>query len=207
MRSNDESALAISDSVSDGTSLSLLERVKGHDEEAWQRFFDLYGPVIFHWCRHCGLQPVDAEDVSQDVFLAVKRSIWSFRRDRAGDSFCGWLWTIVRNRINDFLGRQNRTPQPVGGSTANQLMGQIPEKPPCVEEPENAFLDAVAQRALALLQSEFEERTWRAFWRTAIDGQSAKDVAAELGMKSHAVHQARYRVLHRLREELDGLHD
>jgi RNA polymerase sigma-70 factor (ECF subfamily) len=49
---------------------------------------------------------------------------------------------------------------------------------------------------------EFEERTWQAFWRTAVDGRSAADVGAELGMTPGAVRVAKSRVLHRLREEL-----
>jgi DNA-directed RNA polymerase specialized sigma24 family protein len=41
----------------------------------------------------------DAADVSQDVFAAVARHIADFRRERPGDSFRGWLWTITRNKV------------------------------------------------------------------------------------------------------------
>ena len=57
-------------------------------------------------------------------------------------------------------------------------------------------------RALALIRGEFEERTWGAFWRTAVEGRAAKDVGAELGLSAGAVRVAKSRVLHRLREEL-----
>lgn len=61
------------------------------------------------------------------------------------------------------------------------------------------------RRALDLVRAEFENRTWDAFWRTAIDGQPAGDVAAQLGMSLHAVYKAKSRVLRRLRQELAGL--
>ena len=60
-------------------------------------------------------------------------------------------------------------------------------------------------RALGLIREEFEERTWAAFWRTAVEGRAAKDVGAELSMTPGAVRVAKSRVLHRLREELGDL--
>jgi RNA polymerase sigma-70 factor (ECF subfamily) len=61
------------------------------------------------------------------------------------------------------------------------------------------------QRALQLVQSEFEPRTLQAFWQSTVDGRSTADVAADLGMSPKAVRQAKYRVLNRLRHELDEL--
>ena len=63
----------------------------------------------------------------------------------------------------------------------------------------------LAHRALELMKTDFETQTWTAFIRTAVDGQTAGDVAAELGMSVGAVYVAKSRVLHRLRSELDGL--
>jgi RNA polymerase sigma-70 factor (ECF subfamily) len=57
-------------------------------------------------------------------------------------------------------------------------------------------------RAVDLVRGEFEERTWQAFWRTTIDGQTPRDVGADLHMSPGAVRVAKSRVLHRLREEL-----
>ena len=57
-------------------------------------------------------------------------------------------------------------------------------------------------RGLDLIRGEFEERTWQAFWRTAVEGRDAKEVALELRMSPGAVRVAKSRVLRRLREEL-----
>jgi RNA polymerase sigma-70 factor (ECF subfamily) len=58
---------------------------------------------------------------------------------------------------------------------------------------------------VGLIRSEFEERTWRAFWGVAVDDRPAAEVAAELGMSPGAVYIAKSRVLRRLREEFRDL--
>ena len=65
----------------------------------------------------------------------------------------------------------------------------------------------MCHRALELLRGEFAAQTWQAFWRTAVDGQSAPAIAAELNMSPAAVRKAKSRVLHRLKEELGELAD
>jgi len=65
----------------------------------------------------------------------------------------------------------------------------------------------VIRRALELLREEFEERTWQAFWRMAVLGQTAAEIARDLGMTKHTVRQAKYRVMRRLKLELEGLAD
>ena len=60
-------------------------------------------------------------------------------------------------------------------------------------------------RVMKLIRAEFEDHTWRAFWRSAVEGHSTAEIAGDLGMSKGAVRQAKYRVLQRLREELEDL--
>jgi RNA polymerase sigma-70 factor (ECF subfamily) len=62
-------------------------------------------------------------------------------------------------------------------------------------------------RALELIRSEFQERTWTAFWRLTVEGHTAAEIGAELGMKSNSVRQAKFRVMQRLRTEFGDLID
>ena len=68
--------------VPSSTSLSLLQRLKDQDSEVWGRLVDLYGPLVFLWCRRLGLNREDAKDVAQEVWVAVAANIGSFRRQR-----------------------------------------------------------------------------------------------------------------------------
>ena len=186
------------------TSLSLLERLKRRDPEGWRRHVHLYGPLIYRWCRRGRLQPEDAADVTQEVFRTVAVRIGDFRRERPGDSFRGWLWTITRYKIGDHLRRLHRQPNAAGGSDAQEGLLHLPEQLPDDEDAAADF-SGLVRRAMDLVRVEFGDRTWQAFWRTTVEGHAPKDVAAELGVTPDAVRMAKSRVLRRLREELPDL--
>ena len=189
--------------ASDVTSSSLLERVKTQDAQAWRRFSALYGPLVYHWARQSHLQAQDASDIVQEVFSNVATHIGSFRRDRVGDSFRGWLWTITRNKIRDHYRAVAVRPDAVGGSELRERLEQLPQSStddPVMNAPEADT--PLVRTAIELVRGEFEERTWQLFWKVAVEGRSVADVAADAGISVWAVYKAKSRVLKRLREEL-----
>ncbi|MBI1914941.1 MAG: sigma-70 family RNA polymerase sigma factor [Planctomycetes bacterium] len=190
---------------SGATSLSLLERARGRDSEAWHGLVQLYSPLVFSWALRAGLGEADAADLVQEVWLSVAAALDEFRRDRQSGTFRGWLWTIARNKIHDHFRKRQGQPEAAGGTTARQVLEAVPEQEPADEA--GAEDHRLLHRALELLRPQFEERTWRAFWGLTVEGRPAADVGAELGMAANAVHQARFRVLRRLREEMAGLVD
>ena len=97
-------------------------------------------------------------------------------------------------------------------------------KPVVGTDPCDAFLDGLAdpnselacewdldhdrhifQKLQAIVQPAFAPATWEAFRRFAIEGLSAAQVAAELGLTVNAVTLAKSRILKRLREEAGDL--
>jgi RNA polymerase sigma-70 factor, ECF subfamily len=204
MSNTDNTGGSLASSIPDSTSSSLLQRVKLQEPDAWRRLVRLYGPLVFLWCRQFGSSR-DAADVAQEVWIAVATSVAKFRRDGPEDSFRGWLWTITRNKLRDCW--RDREPSAVGGTDARRRLEQIPDELPESVEQVAGYRSMVTRKALELIQPEFEDRTWRAFWRMAVDDRSAAEVAAELEMNTGAVRQAKCRVLKRLREEMDGLLD
>jgi RNA polymerase sigma-70 factor (ECF subfamily) len=192
---------------SSGTSRSLLARVRADEPEAWDRLVHLYAPLVLHWCRGQGLHGADAADVFQDVFRAVVAHVGRFRKERDGDTFRGWLRRITQNKVRDHYRRLGREARGAGGSSARDQLAQLPAPAPVEDELElsGGAEQGLFARALELIRGEFEERTWAAFWRTAVDGRAAADVGAELTMSPGAVRVAKSRVLHRLREELGDL--
>ena len=185
---------------------TLLERLRAGRTDAWERLARLYGPTVYVWCRRAGVPEADAADVSQEVLAAVARHLADFRRERPGDSFRGWLWTITRNKVRDHFRRCADRVQAAGGTTAQQLLHQVPEDaPPDPEAGPEAEPAGLYRRALELIQSEFEERTWRAFLMVTVEGRLPADAAAALGTTPGAVYIAKSRVLKRLREEFGDL--
>jgi len=164
--------------------------------------------MTYAWCRRAGLGADDTADVCQEVFTAVAAHITEFRRDRPNDSFRGWLWTISRNKITDHFRRCQLRVQVQGGTDAQRQLAQIPDflqDLSSATDSSECDDDQLEQRALVLLRGEFEDRTWQAFWRMTVEGHSAAEIADDLGMTKKAVRQAKFRVLQRLRQELDDL--
>ena len=188
------------------TSSSLIQRVRAHDADAWERLVVIYGPLVYRWSRQAGLQENDAADIAQEVFRAVALNIENFRHSDQSHTFRGWLWTIARNKIRDHGRQQGNQAGAIGGTDFQRRLDEVPATPEAVElsTPDND--DAVVlHRALDLIRDEFEEHTWQAFWRTTVDRQSSTDIAVELNMTPGAVRQAKFRVLQRLRRELAEL--
>ena len=93
-----------------------------------------------------------------------------------------------------------------GGSNPSWIE-QVAESPPDDADPQNSAVDRLFNRALELVRSEFESRTWQAYWRVTVDGDRPADVAIDLKMSVAAVYMAKSRVFRRVRTELSGLFD
>ena len=194
---------------SDSTSVSLISRLRRQEPDAWVRLSRIYGPLVYRWCRRAGVHPDDTADVVQEVFRAVAKSIDGFRRENDSDSFRGWLFGITRFKVNDHFRSLAKRPDAAGGTTMQQQFAQIPELDEASSHRITSVDDQslVVREVLKLIRGEFEEKSWQAFWRTTIDGQTSTDAAAELNMTPNAVRQAKYRILQRLRRELEEMDD
>ncbi len=191
------------DTDNSDTSLSLLERAKQHDPAAWGRLVQLYSPLIFYWARRAGLTEERSADIVQEVWASVTSALSRFERDHLHGTFRGWLWTIARNKVRDLLRRDSSQALAAGGTEARLLLESLPELEPV--EGNDAADHTLLRRALELVEHDFEPHTWQAFWLMTVEEMPAAHVAEKLGIASNAVHQARFRVLRRLREELAGL--
>jgi RNA polymerase sigma-70 factor (ECF subfamily) len=184
------------------TPLSLLDQLRTQtDPQAWERFSRLYTPLLYLYGRRLGLQDSDAADLVQDVFLVLVRKLPEFQRQR-DKSFRAWLRTIVANKWRDLCRRRNAAHQP--------RVGGVPEAAgpdDVLEIEEEEYRQYLARRALQVMQAEFQPTTWKACWEHVVEGRPAAEVAAELGISPGTVYVAKFRVLNRLRQELDGLLD
>lgn len=196
------------DATRGSTPSSLIVGIRNRDGVAWQRFNAIFGPLIYGWLRRKGLQPADAADVVQDVQRSVLLSIDSFRRDRPGDSFQGWVWTITQSRLADHF-RQRKKEQPAATVQLDAgQVGALPGAPGATADAQpNDWRAELTRRLIKQLEPEFQPASWQAFWRMVAHGEPADQIARDLGLSAAAVRQAKYRVLQRLRTELAELID
>jgi RNA polymerase sigma-70 factor (ECF subfamily) len=189
------------DSV-DTTPVSLLERLRQPGEgQAWQRFTELYTPLMYYWARRLGMQPPDAADLVQEVFAILIQKLPEFAYDRR-NSFRNWLRTVMFNKWRDQQRRAD-PPQQADEATLAELAG--PDHVDWVGEEE--YRQNLIRRALQIMQADFQPATWKACWEYVVSDRPAAEVAAELGISVGAVYVAKSRVLSRLRQELEGLLD
>lgn len=186
------------------TRASLLLQIRdGTNHSAWREFMDLYGPVVYGFARKRGLQDADAADLMQDVMRSVASAIGQLEYDRKRGSFAGWLFTITRNKVFNFLSARRIRPQASGDSTTNQMLNSHPDANDGAETWEVEYQRRLASLAMDRIKTEFQENTWRAFWLTAVEGVAAADAGKQVGMTPGAVYVAKSRVLARLKDEVE----
>ncbi len=184
---------------SPATRPSLLVRVRdARDQRAWGEFVELYGPLVYAYGRRRGLQDADASDLVQEVLRAVAEASRRFAYDPARGTFRGWLLTITRRQLDRVARRGGRTPG-AGGTTHLRLMAEQPDGDDD-DQWEREHRERLFAWAAERTRNAFRASTWDAFWRTAVEGESAEAVARDLGLSAGAVYIARSRVLARLRE-------
>lgn len=191
------------------TSLTLLERVKRNESDAWSRFVDLYAPMIYGRCRkYWDLSPQDSENIGQDVFAAVARKVHEFKRQRTG-SFRKWLRVITDNKCRDFLnGKQSAKAS--GGTAAREILEHVADD---TEDAQNETIAEQSSRALIMRQAiavvgnEFSNRDVQIFLRIVVDDHYRQDIAKEFNITDNTVYIVYSRVRKRLREVFEDLID
>ncbi len=184
------------------TSHSLIFRVKNPaDGAAWTEFLGIYQPVVFRMARRRGLQDADAQDVMQQVFLSISKSIEGWVPGDLKLPFRAWLTTIARNAITKALTRRPRD-SATGSTSMVELLDAQPDPQETTAEILAEARKELIRWATEQIRSEFSEATWNVFWRTAIEGVPIAEVAKSTGRSAGAMYVARYRVIARLREKV-----
>ena len=189
------------------TSLSLLNRLRHSPEsETWNRLVELYAPLIRTWLRKYDVQDSDADDLVQEVLLAVSKDLGKFDHGGHPGAFRGWLKAILVNRLRKFWRARDRRPQARGDSDIDARLSQLDDPSSEMSLIWNREHDQyVLRQLLALAEPHFARNTWTAFCRVALDGAKPDVVAEEMGISRNAVIVAKCRVLSRLRQESGGL--
>jgi RNA polymerase sigma-70 factor (ECF subfamily) len=191
------------------TRASLLVRIRdGRDHEAWRQFVELYAAVVYGFARKRGLQDADAADIMQEVLRSVASAAGRLEYDPSRGSFRGWLFTITRNKVFNFLAAARHRLGDGSGDTG--VREKLEAQPGRASDQDLASWDEeyegnLAAVAMRRVQGEVQQATWQAFWRTAVEGQNAREVGIALGMTPGAVYVARSRVLARIKDEVRQL--
>ncbi|MCA8997031.1 MAG: sigma-70 family RNA polymerase sigma factor [Planctomycetaceae bacterium] len=184
------------------TRASLILRLpNAADVAAWDEVVAIYSPLVYRMALRQGLQSADADDLVQEVFVAIARSVgeWLDRNDRG--SFRAWLLRISRNTAVNFLTRRAHRPWGTGGKDAAEQLAQVSiNKSDLSDEFDLEYRREVFQWAAEQVRESVQETTWQAFWLTHIEGLSIEEAAQQLHVSTGTVYVGRSRVMSRLQK-------
>jgi RNA polymerase sigma factor (sigma-70 family) len=195
------------------TSASLLLRIRNpEDNGAWQDFARVYSTLIREYCLHRKLQTSDADDIVQDVLLAVSSAIRTFEYDPAKGRFRSWLGTIVANRIRNLQIKQaHRYAHSIDfGHSSESVDNPLPFSA-AITDPDSAWVEIYSQRIFAAacerVQPDLAPEHWACFEATWVRQESAAAVARAMKMPIQQVYLHKSRILKRLEAEVRILAD
>ena len=179
------------------TESELIPRLREGDEDAFRELVTAFRDRVYNTVLSIVLQNEDAEDIAQDVFIQVYRSINSF----AGNSALStWIYRIAVNRsldhlrgkkrqkrfgnISSLFGRDN---EPVNTATEFQHPGVA------AEQKENAAILFAAVKKLP-------DNQQAAFVLNKAEGLSYNEIGEVLGISESAVDSLLQRAKQNLRK-------
>ncbi len=188
------------------TSISLLNNLRtSPQEECWEKLTQIYSPLIRMWTSKYRVQDSDAEDLVQEVLLAVSKDIRGFEH-RGPRAFRGWLKAILLNRLRKYWRNRDRLPKVGAGSELDRKLDELEDPASGLSVLWNQEHDLfVLRQLLEFVKPHFEPKTWMAFCQVTLNGSKPESVAQDLGISPNAVCLAKSRVIRRLRQEADGL--
>lgn len=168
------------------------------DEQAWGIFVEIYGPLIYGYCRRQRLSEADAADVSQEVLTRLAKAIHGFEYQADKGGFRKWLGTITHNELARFYTKRRRLAERHAVSQEPWEADSLPAQSDWSEH----FQSSLLQVALARIEAEFDGIAWAAFKRVWIEDVPAKEVADQFAIAIEKIYVAKSRILKRLREEI-----
>jgi len=184
----------------------LIDAVQQGDQRAWREMIDRYQGRLLSFARRMLAQPSDAEDLVQETFLGLLRSLPNYDRARSLETY---LFAILRHKLHDYFRkarkghRQSLEQLELGESPSNWLETETPSRHLAGRE-----MVASQREALVNCLRQYVEqcRAQRRFQELIVVemltvlGLRNKEVASDLGLSETAVAGIKFRVLERWRE-------
>lgn len=180
------------DMDADATRSTLLARVRDPaDEESWREFDARYRELILRYCRKCGLQPANAEDVHQLVMLSLSRSLRHFTYQRELGRFRDYLRRTVRNAISRFLSGPGKTDR---ASSLDEVQDSIIGQDDVADEIwEREWIHHHFRIAMKKARRAFEPKSLKIF-EHLLAGDTPGELAVGFGISVHAILKIKQRV-------------
>ena len=184
--------------------LILIRRAQHGDRAAFDALVRLYDQTVLRLALQVVGSPQEAQDLYQEAFLKVYRSLRHFRLEAR---FSTWLDRVVMNVCLDHLRRQKtrrevQGPEPEDGET--EYFHRVPDERPGLDPERTAHAKEIALRIQAALGT-LNPRERLVFELKHYQGMKLKAIGELCRTSEQTVKNCLFRATQKLRVELGDL--
>lgn len=172
-------------------------RLRQRDRAALETFYETYFDRVYGYVRRMLGNDEEAEDVTQEVFLHIQRSIDGYDPERP---LSPWVFTIATNQVRDHWRARRRT-DPLDGASLDEEEAR-PDPPAREIGPLPALEQAELASALSAAIDELPESLRTTFVLRCQEGLSFDEIGRLVARNETAVRKRYSRALEELRERL-----
>jgi RNA polymerase sigma-70 factor (ECF subfamily) len=176
---------------------TLIERARGGDIDAFSSLVEAHSGRVYRTLRGLSLEPDEAEEVTQEVFVRAWRGLRQFE-GRA--QLSTWLYRIAYNEAQRRLARR-RSSATSGEYAPEEALHDVPDRPQ--RGPEARALDREFGSILARALRELPDERRVAVVLRDIEGLSTEEAASVIGIRQAAFKSRLHRGRMQLRELLE----
>ncbi len=179
---------------------TLIAKLGNGDNEAFVQLINSYGRTVMNICYRFLLNREDAEDVSQDVFIEIFRSVSSFKGE---SKLSTWICRIAIAKSLDEIKKKNRKKRlyTIGKVLGLDKIINLSDKN---DTPVKAMEKAEDFRILLEFLNKIPESQRIAFTLSKIEGYNNPEIADVMQITITAVESLIYRAKKNLQELLNN---
>lgn len=178
--------------ISQTTDELALVRAAQTDSQAFGALYDRYIQRVYRYCYYRTHNAPDAEDLTAQIFLAALEALPRYRQD---GHFAAWLFSIAHRKVTDYY---RRVPHAALDETAlRPIHADMAIDVESAQRRERLFqlIQALSEEEQELIQLRF------------VAELSFAEIASALRKHEEAVKKTLYRLMARLKEELEADHE
>jgi RNA polymerase sigma-70 factor (ECF subfamily) len=180
------------------TTASILDWIQDPQKaEGWETFAVRYRKRIKGWCQRNGLNDADADDVTQQLLLAIRDKVRTYVREEG--RFLNWLERVTKNACNNWFRETKRS------RAFQPLMDNIPAQQDLLRALNDEHYTYLLQVVMAEVQRGVTNRDWKIWIEMTFKKRNAEDLATEFGVTKAAVFKAKSRIAGKITERLREL--
>jgi len=174
----------------------LVRTAQSGKQEAFVLLYERYFPSTYAWVRF-KVPEVDVEDVTQEIFIAVLKSLHNFR---GHSKFSTWIWKVTNHKIADYY-RSHKMISAEQKNYEDLAESNVPDLTESVETRGDNF--EIIQTALCQLPKNYQDILLMRF----VDDLPFNEIARVNGQSLEATKSLFRRSVAALAAKMDGDHE